>query len=253
MKDQRLKDGLLIILLILFSSLSFILIAKNVFLFLSSYKENVPYEGNQVEDDISFSESTFDGSFLEIDSRPVETTQPTFQEDLDEFPVPAAYSTSISQKSKKEIPLDDTLKKPNSIKKNLYFVRFSSDGLMLLSIRPYTIRYDNMPILETLKTLIRGPSIDDLSQNYISLIPKDSEILSISVRDSIATIDMNNAFCFNPLGNEGILNQLKQIVYTATEFPLIKKVKFLIEGKKTDFLNAEGVFIGKPLGRNDFK
>jgi spore germination protein GerM len=40
-------------------------------------------------------------------------------------------------------------------------------------------------------------------------------------------------------------------VYTCTEFTNVTSVLFLIEGKNADYLGPEGIFIGKPLTRED--
>ena len=47
---------------------------------------------------------------------------------------------------------------------------------------------------------------------------------------------------------EGYAGQIRQIVFTITEFPNIKSVQILIEGRRLDYL-GEGVWIGSPLGR----
>ena len=46
--------------------------------------------------------------------------------------------------------------------------------------------------------------------------------------------------------------QLKQIVFTATEYSDIEKIQFLINGEIRTYLGGDGVVIGKPLSRDDF-
>ena len=45
-------------------------------------------------------------------------------------------------------------------------------------------------------------------------------------------MDFNESFRFNPQGLEALNAQLRQVVYAATEFPSVKEVQVLIEGKK---------------------
>ena len=46
--------------------------------------------------------------------------------------------------------------------------------------------------------------------------------------------------------------RLREIVYTATQFPEIKKVRFLIKGKEVKVFSGEGITeVEKPLGRED--
>ena len=42
---------------------------------------------------------------------------------------------------------------------------------------------------------------------------------------------------------EGYVNQLMQIVYTATSFSTVNSVQFLIEGEKREYLGSEGQWI----------
>ena len=75
--------------------------------------------------------------------------------------------------------------------------------------------------------------------------------MSASVKNGIAILNFSEEFQFNQFGAEGSLAQLMQVVYTATNFSTVKKVQFLIEGKKRDYL-TEGVWIGSPLSRSSF-
>ena len=73
------------------------------------------------------------------------------------------------------------------------------------------------------------------------------------IKGNTAYIDFNEAFRFNSLGKEGMIAELKQVVYTATEFPTVKAVQILVEGEVTRYLGPEGVAIDKPLGRESFQ
>ena len=86
----------------------------------------------------------------------------------------------------------------------------------------------------------------------ISLIPEQTELRSISLKNGTAYLNFSESFRFNSFGVEGYNAQLKQVVYTATEFSNIDSVQILIEGSKMDYMGPEGVFIGKPLSRADF-
>jgi spore germination protein GerM len=132
----------------------------------------------------------------------------------------------------------------------LYFVfHDGTSGELRRVVRP--IYYTDSPLTDTLKALLEGPSASELNQNLLSLVPQKSEIRSVAVKDGVAFIDMTEAFRFNSFGYEGAVLQLKQLIYTATEFPTVDQVQFLIEGVKQQYLNPEGLYIGKPLGRED--
>jgi spore germination protein GerM len=132
---------------------------------------------------------------------------------------------------------------------SLYFVFHDGEkGELRRVVRP--VYYADSPLTDTLKALLEGPSGAELNQNLISLVPGNSRINSVAVKDGVAYIDMTESFRFNSFGYEGAVLQLKQLIYTATEFPTVSSVQFLIEGRKQQYLNPEGLYIGKPLGRD---
>ena len=65
-------------------------------------------------------------------------------------------------------------------------------------------------------------------------------------------LNFSGEFEFNQYGIEGTRGQLQQIVFTATAFPTVESVQFLVDGEKRDYLGSEGVWIGSPLSRNNF-
>jgi spore germination protein GerM len=82
----------------------------------------------------------------------------------------------------------------------------------------------------------------------ISLIPSGVKVLSAAVRGATAYINFSEEFQFNSYGAEGYAAQLRQIVWTVTEFPTVQEVQVLIEGRRTDYL-GEGIWIGSPINR----
>jgi germination protein M len=141
---------------------------------------------------------------------------------------------------------------PKTRQARLFFARVSEGGAIGLRgvIRP--VQYVDAPLTATLQALLQGPSQGEISQGLMTLISSDARLLNVYVKNDTAFIDFNEAFRFNPLGKEGSLAQLRQIVYTATEFSNVKRVQLLIEGKTLQYLAPEGVFIGKPLSRESF-
>jgi len=131
----------------------------------------------------------------------------------------------------------------------LYFVNVSDENKISLQGIMRPVYYDNSPLTETLTALISGLTSSELNKGLLSLIPTGTEILGISVANMTATINFNEALSFNNFGKEGLEAELKQIVYTATEFSTVDKVQILINGQKKQFLSTEGVFIGEPLSR----
>lgn len=136
--------------------------------------------------------------------------------------------------------------------KQLFFVRYS-ESTESIEIVPVIrrISYEASPLTQTLNTLLYGPNVSELSRNLVTMIPDKTKILSIKIEKGIATINFNEAFMFNSNGREGMEAQLAQIVYTATQFPTVSAVQFLIEGEKKSYL-TDGSYIELPLSRDSF-
>ena len=133
----------------------------------------------------------------------------------------------------------------------LYFVFFSPSGDIKLNKINRKVKVSGSPLQAVMDVLLEGATPDELNQGYLSLIPPGTRLKSIRVSDGIATMDFSEEFMFNTFGPEGMKNQLKQIIYTASEFPTVKAVQFLIDGKKVDYI-SEGVKTKEPLTKNSF-
>jgi spore germination protein GerM len=104
-------------------------------------------------------------------------------------------------------------------------------------------------MLDVLRALLQGPSAEEQRRDLISLIPQGTRILSATVRGDTAYISFSEEFQFNTYGVEGYAAQLRQIVWTVTEFSTVTDVQILIEGRRVDYL-GEGIWIGSPVNRD---
>ena len=134
--------------------------------------------------------------------------------------------------------------------RTLWFVRVENDGVIARVMVKRKMAVSDTPLVDALNALMTGPNSDEKRKGYSSLIPAGTKLLSATVRGSTAYLSFNDQFQFNSYGIEGYATQLRQIVWTATEFGSVKDVQFLIEGRRVDYLGAEGIFIGSPLGRD---
>jgi len=133
----------------------------------------------------------------------------------------------------------------------LYFVQIHEDGSISSQRVKRTIPLSDSPIQDTLETLMKGPVESELRENLLSLIPSGTKLRGVSVRGTTAIVDFSDAFGYNRYGKEGYMAQIRQVVYTLTEFQNIKGVQFLIEGKTRAFL-SEGIALDKPWTRASF-
>jgi germination protein M len=148
-------------------------------------------------------------------------------------------------------PKVDT-EKPYVRKAKLYFVVMNRNDEFEVRNVTRPVDFKDSPLTQTLHALLKGPTSREFNDELMNLIPKQTKINKVYVKGNTAFIDFNEEFRFNSLGVFGLTAQLKQVVYTATEFSNINQVQILINGKTVNYLAQEGVFVGKPLSRKSF-
>ena len=141
---------------------------------------------------------------------------------------------------------------PNLRNANLYFTRITNEGKISYVPVKRAVRYSDSPLRSTILTLLKGPDSQEINAGFLNLIPAKTELKSIYMRGNTAYLDFNENFRFNTLGKEGLKAQLRQIVYTCTEFINVHDVQILIDSQILDYLGPEGIYIGKPLTRDSF-
>jgi len=142
--------------------------------------------------------------------------------------------------------------KPVQIRdRTIYFTQIDKDGQILRSRVNRRIAVSDSPMQDSLDALLTGPTADELNRGIINFIPQNTRVLSATVRGNTAYISFSDDFTINPLGVDGFVGQLRQIVWTVTEFPNVRDVQILIEGRRIDYL-SEGIWIGSPISRQSF-
>jgi spore germination protein GerM len=129
--------------------------------------------------------------------------------------------------------------------RTIYFMRESD---MLLTKTNRKLKVSDSPMLDCLNALIAGPTAEEKKRGLVSFVPSGTRLISAQVIQNTAYLNFNEEFRYNTLGREGSAAQLKQIVWTATEFPTVHDVQIQIEGKTVDFL-MEGITIRNPIKR----
>ena len=140
-----------------------------------------------------------------------------------------------------------------SVNAQLCFVLIDSDGSVSRQIAYRTMPKSDSPLSDTIKALLAGPTVNEKAKNCMTLIPSGTKLLSANVKNGIATLNFSEEFEYNPVGVEGYIGQLMQIVYTATSFSTVNSVQFIVEGQREEYLGSEGEWIGSPLSRSSFR
>ncbi len=132
--------------------------------------------------------------------------------------------------------------------RTVYFSALDQNGVISRAPVQRLVADTGAPLTATLYALLDGLTPDERGTRLISLIPESAELRSVSIQDGTAYIDFNEEFLYNPYGKDGYAAQIKQVVWTATEFPTVKRVQILIDGRKVSYL-GENIWIGSALDR----
>lgn len=127
----------------------------------------------------------------------------------------------------------------------LYFVRNLPTEMRLVpEVREVGWQAD-MP-KAGLEELIKGPEDKDLD----SLIPRETKVLDVSVRNFIAYANFSPEITRMSVGSTGEALVIAAIANTLIKFPGVEKVQILVDGQKVESL-AGHVDVTEPVGRNE--
>lgn len=166
-------------------------------------------------------------------------------------------STAVTQTD-----LSDLVKDSNSVINNvtknlkqrfLFFITVRNGEEFLITESKRVFNSTEEPLTKILNELLSGPDTTERGHGMTTAIPPGVVLNEVYVRGNTAYIDVSENFRFNRLGREGIKAQLKQVVLSATQFPNVELVQILIDGKRLNFLDPEGTYIGKPITHSDFQ
>ncbi|MCR5724057.1 MAG: GerMN domain-containing protein [Treponema sp.] len=186
-------------------------------------------------------------------SEPEQKTQPApVEPEKTVSPVAAAGKTDVVPAMTQAPAQEKPKPAPVTTNAKLYFVVIEGDGAVSRKLITRSITKTDSPLSANIRQLLAGPNQAERAKGCMSLIPEGTRLLSASVRNGIAMLNFSEEFEYNPVGVEGYLGQLMQIVFTATEFSTVSGVQILIDGQKREYLGSEGVWIGSPLSRTSF-
>lgn len=187
-----------------------------------------------------------------IESKDIEEN--TFIKEDEEKPVINEVTKQKIEESNEE-KLQDTYpsnKKNETREIEVYFASVNDNGVVTREKCIRSVERSLSPMVDSLKALLKGPTKEEAKHGIRSFIPADTKLISASIKEETALINLSEDFQFNRYGVEGYNIQLQQIVFTVCSFPTVKSVQFLIEGQKRDFIGSEGIWIGSPLTINSF-
>ncbi len=129
----------------------------------------------------------------------------------------------------------------------VYFIKSAPTKFYLVPVKRKVPAGGDL-LRKALEELVKGPYNNE---GLNPALPKGSKLLDVRLEGERAVVDFNAATQKNlNVGSSGEALVIGAIVNTATEFPNVKEVQILIEGKKTESL-AGHVELNKPFKRNE--
>lgn len=162
----------------------------------------------------------------------------------------ADFQTAADSEAPDPQPGTQTAPGARNVRRVIYMIRPYDDGALVPAKVERALPPSDSPMQDAIEAVIKGPSTDEAKRRLKSLIPAGVKILGATVRGNTAYVNFSEEFLFNTYGIEGYAGQLRQIVWTATEFRNVNDIQILVDGKRIDYL-GEGIWIGSPLSRDN--
>jgi len=162
-----------------------------------------------------------------------------------ETPKQSPENEKPAQKSDdKQSKVDKPAKKSMSVK--VYYP--DDSGMKLVEVeREIVIDDSTNKYIAAVKTLLEDPAEDNLTK----IFPNNAAIRSVKVADGLAIVDFDGSllksFVGGSTGEEFLIGS---VVDTLTNFPEVKRVKFLVDGKEIETLSGH-MDLSTPLERMD--
>ena len=138
-----------------------------------------------------------------------------------------------------------------------------NDSAQSLNVKVYYPDDSGMKLVEVDREIIIDDSTDKYTaavetlldepaeENLTKIFPKNAAIRSVTVENGLAIVDFDGSFLKNFVGGStGEEFLIGSVVDTLTNFPEVKQVKFLVDGKEIETLSGH-MDLSTPLERMD--
>ncbi|MGI5971110.1 MAG: GerMN domain-containing protein [Oscillospiraceae bacterium] len=156
--------------------------------------------------------------------KPAET-QPT------EAPEPEDKGETTAEPTSKPAPEEE-----QTMEITVYYLKDDGSEMYLVK-EVHTVEKTEAVARAALKELISGTP---LTEGAVKVLPADTEILGINIKDGLATVDFSREVLNANVGSSGESLGILSIVNTLTEFPTIEKVQFTVEGSAENAMDWWG-------------
>jgi sporulation and spore germination protein/immunoglobulin-like protein involved in spore germination len=136
---------------------------------------------------------------------------------------------------------------PTSVSLEVWFLR----GEQLVRERR---SHEATPLVATaaMQALLAGPSPAELESGLGTAVPAGTRLLGISLKKGVATVDLTSQYQSGG-GSLSMQARLAQVVYTLTQFPTVRTVRFHLDGEPVNVFSGQGIVLDHPVGRKDYE
>jgi germination protein M len=124
-------------------------------------------------------------------------------------------------------PSPPSTEKPETMQVIVYYVKMKGNDMWMVKEAHEVTKTTNVA-RAALQELISG---QPQTEGAYRVLPAGTTIRGITIKDGLCTVDFSREVLNAAVGAQGEAYGIKTIVNTLTEFPTIKKVQFLVEGK----------------------
>jgi hypothetical protein len=129
-------------------------------------------------------------------------------------------------------------------------VWFARRGRLVESLR--THRPTPRVATAAVQALLAGPARSERAAGMSTQIPPGTRLNGISITKGVAKVDLTSEF-ESGAGSRSLQLRLAQVVYTVTQFPTVKAVRFLLDGTPVDVFSGSGIVLSHPVGRSAYR
>jgi hypothetical protein len=128
-------------------------------------------------------------------------------------------------------------------------VWFAQRGRLVEALRAHTPT--RRVATAALHELLAGPNRAERDAGIGTEIPPATRLLDVSIAKGVAKVDLTSDYEAGA-GSRALQLRLAQVVYTLTQFPTVKSVRFEIDGSPVNVFSSSGIVLDHPVGRSAY-
>jgi spore germination protein GerM len=129
-------------------------------------------------------------------------------------------------------------------------VWFARDGRLVEALRTHAPT--RRVATAALRGLLAGPTPAERAAGLGTEIPRATRLLDVSIANGVAKVDLTSDYEAGA-DSRSLQLRLAQVVYTLTQFPTVKAVRFELDGAPANVFSSAGIVLSHPVGRSDYE